>query len=476
MYNLLMENIILDTSHLKDLKGSFYDLAKTMPLKEPKIVSINEKFCYYLGFTNKQLNSKEFIEFLNGSYILDGSITHSNAYSGHQFSYFVPNLGDGRAIGLGKLTNNHLQLKGSGITKYSRDGDGRAVLRSSIREYLASIYMDALDIPTTQVVGIISSNTNIYRSYTPEKASIVLRASSSWIRFGSFEFAYMGKNKKENLKNLADFVIDESYPHLKELDNKYDELFFEIVDKTIDMIALWQSVGFMHGVMNTDNMSIEGLTIDYGPYAFMEQFDKEFICNLSDKEGRYSFENQPYIAQWNLSVLAKVLSPIANEELMNSYNDMFIGKFKKKYFSIMAKKLGLDNYSFNKDGNLIAKLFKATQEDKVDYTSFFHCLSADTLDLEGENINEWLKLYNTRLEDETVSKEDRLSSMRKINPKYILRNYMLQDAIDNAEQGDFTLVNDFLEIAQNPYGDFPKYEHYTKPKPNWEPLKCSCSS
>ncbi len=471
-----MKNIQLDTTHLNSLHNSFYDYTEASPLVNPRLVSINEKLALNIGLTQNQLNSKEFIDFINGSLTLDGSIPYANAYSGHQFGYFVPNLGDGRALNLGKLNNYHLQLKGSGLTKYSRDGDGRAVLRSSIREYLVSEFMSALKIPTTKAIALITSDTNVYRNYDNEKGAIVLRASTSWIRFGSFEFAYLGQNKEQNLRQLADFVIDESYPEIKYLDNKYEELYFAIVDKTIELMALWQSIGFMHGVMNTDNMSAAGLTIDYGPYAFMEEFNKEFICNLSDTEGRYSFENQPYIAQWNLSVLAKVLSPIANEELLNSYNDMFIGKFKKRYFSIMAKKLGLDNYSFDKDGNLIAKLFKAMQEDKVDYTSFFYCLSTDTLDLEGENINEWLKLYNTRLEDETVSKEDRFASMRKINPKYILRNYMIQDAIDKAEQGDYTLVNDFLKIAQNPFDDHPKYEHYIKPKPNWEPLKCSCSS
>ena len=471
-----MKDIQLNTAHLGKLDNSFYDFTTSIPLIKPNLVSINEEFALIIGLNKTQLNSKEFIEFINGSNILKGSIPYSYAYSGHQFGYFVPNLGDGRALNLGKLNKYHLQLKGSGVTKYSRDGDGRAVLRSSIREYLASEAMDGLGIPTTKAIAIISSNTIVYRNYDTEKGSIVLRASPSWIRFGSFEYGYMGKNKEENLKQLADFVIDESYPHLKGLDNRYDELYFEIVDKTIEMISLWQSVGFMHGVMNTDNMSVAGLTIDYGPYAFMEEFDKGFVCNLSDHEGRYSFENQPYIAQWNLSVLAKVLSTIANEELMNSYNDMFIGKFKKRYFELMASKLGLVNYNFDKDKNLIAKLFKAMKEDKVDYTSFFYCLSTNTLDLDGKNINKWLEKYEERCEEESVLKDERLTSMKKINPKFILRNYMLQDAITKAEQGDYTLVNDFLKIAQNPFDEHLKYEHYTKPKPNLEPLKCSCSS
>ena len=472
-----MKNLKLSTKHLDKLDENFYSYQESSPLIRPQIVSINEQLGVELGFSKQQLSSEKFTEFINGSFRVSGSKTYANAYSGHQFGYFVPNLGDGRALNLGKLDNKyHFQLKGSGVTPYSRDGDGRAVLRSSIREYLLSEAMYALGVPTTRALAIIDSSTKVYRSYDVESASIVLRLSPSWIRFGSFEFAYNGKNQKSNLEQLANFVIEESYPHLKNKEKKYEELFFQIADRTLDLMVLWQSIGFMHGVMNTDNMSVAGLTIDYGPYAMMEEFDKSFVCNLSDKEARYSFENQPFIAQWNLSVLAKVLSPIANEELMNSYNDMFIGKFKKRYFEIMASKLGLIDYNFDKDGNLIVKLFNALEEDSVDYTSFFYGLSTDTLDLKGNHINAWLELYNERLKQEITSKEDRLASMRKVNPKYILRNYMLQDAIDAAINDDFSLVNDFLKIAQNPYGDFDQYEHYTKPKPNWEAMKCSCSS
>ncbi|MEA3497695.1 MAG: YdiU family protein [Campylobacterota bacterium] len=471
-----MKNIKLSTKHLEKLDESLYSYQNSSPLIKPKLVSINKKLAKKLGFTNEQIDSKEFIEFINGSYIANGSNTYANAYGGHQFGYQVLSLGDGRALNLGKIGDQHIQLKGSGITPYSRDGDGRAVLRSSIREYLVSEAMYGLNIPTTRAMAIIDSSTRVYRNYDVETASIVLRTSSSWIRFGSFEFAYNSKNPKENLEKLADFVIDESYPHLKDIQNRYEELYFGIVDRTIELIVLWQSVGFMHGVMNTDNMSIAGLTIDYGPYAFMEEFDKGFICNLSDKEGRYSFENQPFIAQWNLYVLAKTFSPIANEEILESYNDQFIGRFKQSYFELMANKLGLVDYEYHKDNNLITKLFKAMEDDNVDYTSFFYGLSWNTLDLEGKNINAWLGEYHQRLQQESISQEERLDKMKKINPKYVLRNYMLQDAIDAAEKDDFTLVNDFLEIAQNPFGEHPEYEYYTKPKPEWEPLRCSCSS
>lgn len=472
-----MQHIQVDSSLLDKLHTKFYSLEEAKPLINPKIVSVNEPLSLELGFTKEDISSELFLDFINGKHLLNGSKPYANAYSGHQFGYFVPNLGDGRALNLGKLKNYYLQLKGSGTTPYSRHGDGRAVLRSSIREYLVSEAMYGLGIPTTRAVALITSDTKVMRDYEQEQGAIVLRAATTWKRFGSFEFAYLDKkDQKEKLTNLADLVIEESYPQFINSKNKYEEFYFAVVDKTVELLALWQSIGFMHGVMNTDNMSIEGLTIDYGPYAFMEEFDKGFICNLSDHEGRYSFENQPFIAQWNLSVLAKVLSPIADQKLLDNYNDTFIGKFKKRYFELMAKKIGLDSYDYEKDGQLLVRMFKAMSEDKIDFTSFFYDLSQGRDYFQGEHISSWIKEYQMRLKNETTSKEDRLQSMQKINPKYILRNSMIQDAIDQAEDGDYTLVNDFLKIAHNPFKQWKEYEHYTQPKKGWEALKCSCSS
>jgi uncharacterized protein YdiU (UPF0061 family) len=471
-----MKNIKLNCDILDKLDTTFYSKLSITPLHNPKIVSINTPLANQIGFDSNNINSESFLKFLNGEYLATNSTPYSKAYSGHQFGYFVPNLGDGRAINLGKINNNHLQLKGTGLTPYSRNGDGRAVLRSTIREYLLSEAMYGLKIPTTRAVAMITSDTKVLREYSSEQGAIVLRASTSWIRFGSFEYAYMGKNKKQNLQQLADFVIEESYPQLKNTTNKYEELYFAIVDKTIEMITLWQSVGFMHGVMNTDNMSIEGLTIDYGPYAMMEEFDKGFVCNVSDHEGRYSFENQPFIAQWNLTVLAKVLSPIADEKLLNSYCDSFIGRFKKRYFEIIKEKLGLYDTTID-DTSLILRLFSALHSERIDYTSFFWSLSkGDFSPFETHQLKAWLELYLKRLEKEEVSKEDRLAKMQKTNPKYILRNSMLQDAITKAEDGDFKLVNDFLKIAHNPYGEFKEYEKYTKPNKEFKAIRCSCSS
>ncbi len=477
-----MKNLKINTKYIKKLNKIFYSKVNGTPLLNPTLVSANKLLAKKMKISNDDLYSDDFIKLINTQITAIDTEPFSYAYSGHQFGHHVPNLGDGRALNIGKLNNYHLQLKGSGLTPYSRDGDGRAVLRSSIREYLMSEAMYGLGIPTSRALGIISSTTSVYRSYDVEKASIVLRTSSSWIRFGTFEFAYISKKKKENLEQLADFVIEENYSKLKNLDNKYDELYFSIVDKTIELLALWQSVGFMHGVLNTDNMSIDGLTIDYGPYAMMENFDRKSICNQSDYEGRYSFENQPFIAQWNLSVLAKVLSPIVNEDLMNSYNDMFIGKFKEKYFSIMVKKTGL-NKELKSDTKLIIELLSILEKGEIDYTPFFYYLSCDNRDeikklsTYQTDLEEWFSIYDKRLKKEEISKKDRLKKMRKINPKYVLKNYMLQEAIELAQNGDFTLVNDLLKIAQNPYDDHKKFERYAQKTPDdLSNLTCSCSS
>jgi len=472
-----MKNFKLTSDYLK-LPLYFYSKVNTSPLKNPLLISYNNELCKELELSKDDIDSNEFTNMINGSYLPKGGEFFANAYAGHQFGYFVPQLGDGRAINIGKINKYNLQLKGSGITPYSRNGDGRAVLRSSIREYLLSEAMYALGIPTTRAVAIINSDSTAYREGN-EPCSIVLRASYSWIRFGSFEYAYVSPNPKENLEALCDFVIDESYPSLKNGKNKYEKMYFEVVDKTIDLMVHWQSVGFMHGVMNTDNMSIDAQTIDYGPFAFMEEFRDDFICNRSDHEGRYSFSNQPFIAQWNLSVLASVLKPIASLDIMNDYNDLFIGKFKEKYYKKMSDKLGILNN--DKNTKVIFDMFLVLENCSIDYTVFFYYLSVENYDgiINMSNSKIQVKSFIKELK-EIIKKENlsnRLDNMLKINPKYVLKNYMLQEVIEAVQNGDYNLLNDMLKIAQNPFDEHKKYEKYSQATPkSMSTLICSCSS
>jgi uncharacterized protein YdiU (UPF0061 family) len=443
------------------LNKIFYSFEQPTPLNNPKLVSKNIALLDEIGL---DYDDNFLEELLNGKTLNDSNMLYAWAYSGHQFGEFVPNLGDGRALNIGKVGKYNLQTKGSGQTEYSRHGDGRAVLRSSIREYLISEAMYTLGIPTTRALALITSETLAFREYQNEPCAIVLRASSSWIRFGTFEFAKF-QYSKELIQELADYVIDESYPHLKDIEQKYEELYFTIVDKTIELLAKWQSVGFIHGVMNTDNMSIEGLSLDYGPFAFMETFEREFTSNRSDDEGRYSFENQPYIAQWNLLMLANVIGEISNKDVLQSYANQFIGKFKHRYYEILASKLGFSSSCDDKI-MLIRQMLNMLEWCEMDYTAFFYNLSKDDINaiLEmscDKSITlQWLEKYQASIKKESLNEKQRLENMQKVNPKYVLKNYMIDEAIELAENGDFSLVNGLLKIAQNPYDDHMMYEKY----------------
>ena len=290
----------------------FFDEVEPSPLLKPFLISASSDAAELLGVDESLLDDKKLIDIVNGSLKLEGSQTFSMCYAGHQFGHFVPRLGDGRAINLGKVNGQNLQLKGSGPTLYSRRGDGRAVLRSSIREYLMSEAMHGLGIATSRAVALIGSDTDVRREGL-EKGAIVLRISPTWVRFGTFEY-FNANHELGMIQELADYVLEESFPHLLGEEGCYLKMYAEIVHNTAKTIAGWQSVGFNHGVMNTDNMSIDGRTIDYGPFAFLDDYDSSYICNHTDKDGRYSFKNQPSVARWNLQRLAIAISPIVNNE------------------------------------------------------------------------------------------------------------------------------------------------------------------
>jgi len=475
-------NEIKLTNPYLDLPAECHDRVKPSPLSEPFLIHTNASVAEMIGLDKGELETDAFVDFANGAYAPEGSDTFAMCYAGHQFGFFVERLGDGRAINIGTLNGYHLQLKGAGQTKYSRSGDGRAVLRSSIREYLMSEAMHGLGIETTRALTLIGSNHSVFRQEW-EKGAIVLRVSPSWVRFGTFEYFAHKKQYKE-LKALADYAIAESYPHLIEEENKYYYMFLEVVGKTARLMAEWQAVGFNHGVMNTDNMSIHGLTIDYGPYAFLDDYDFGFICNHTDQYGRYSFGSQPNVAEWNLRALMVALAPLVKMEEMQKVMGHYGKFYTEHYLSLMTKKLGLDEKS-DDDLSLIKHLLGVLQGLSIDYTLFFRTLSHYSGDrkallkigLYHTPMNDWLDDYDKRLEKNASGTEEQQAEMLKTNPKYVLKNYMLQEAIDEAEKGNYGLVDDLFQIAQNPYAEHETLERWAGATPDeLKNRKLSCSS
>lgn len=471
----------LESDYLS-LDPLFYDKVPPTPLRSPYLISVNPEAAELIGLDSEELDEALLVQWLNGEYFPDGSEPFAMCYAGHQFGHFVPRLGDGRAVNLGSTGGWNLQLKGAGTTLYSRMGDGRAVVRSSIREYLMSEAMHALGIPTTRALAIIGSQERVVRERL-ERGAVVMRMSPSWVRFGTFEYFYYS-GEHEKLETLADYVIKESYPHLAGREDAYFQLFAEVVERTAGLLAQWQAVGFNHGVMNTDNMSIAGLTIDYGPYAFLDDYHFDYVCNHTDIHGRYSYGNQPPVAYWNLSMLMRALSPIVSIERMQESLRHYGDLFNSAYTGLMGKKLGLEKEEED-DSALLRWLLRLMQQQEIDYTLFFRSLSryngdkTEMLALSTlqEPLSEWLDAYGERLKKEKGTAEERHERMLRTNPKYVLKNYMLQEAIDKAEAHDFSGVDALLRLAQNPFDEHPDLHRYALATPSPDKnLKLSCSS
>lgn len=475
-------NEITLTNPYLNLDKKCYDKVAPAPLFNPHLIHVNKDVAKILNIDEEELKTEAFVQMLNGEYKPQGSEPFAMCYAGHQFGHFVPRLGDGRAINIGTIDKYHLQLKGAGMTEYSRNGDGRAVLRSSIREYLMSEAMQGLKIPSTLCLGLIGSEHDVRRERI-EKGAIVCRVSTSWVRFGTFEY-YASQGMFKELEALADYVIEENFPHLKGQNDIYTMLFNEVMVITARLMAQWMSVGFNHGVMNTDNMSIAGLTIDYGPYAFLDDFRHENVCNHTDVEGRYSYTNQPQVAKWNLQMLMKALSPLASMDKMEKILSIYDKVYTRYTHYYMCKKLGLEG-TVDEDPELIDDMYDMLEKLHVDYTLFMRTLShyehkGDrtallTTGMYHEPMNDWLDRYDERIQyiDKTVRKKQMLSN----NPKYVLKNYMLQEAIDAASSGDFSLVDDLFKIAQNPFEEYPEYEKWAGATPKeFMNKKLSCSS
>jgi len=477
-----IENLRVQTPYLS-LDKEFYDIKNPEPLDEPYLISFSSGAAKQIGLDEKSADDPLLVSLLNGTFTPQGAKHFSMCYAGHQFGHYNPWLGDGRASNIGTVNGWSLQLKGSGETLYSRSADGRAALRSSLREYLMSEAMFHLGIATTRALAIIGSKTKIIRNRM-ENAATVLRMSTSWVRFGTFEYFYYSK-EHDKIQELLEYVIVESYPHLEGDDDRFFKMFCEVVERTALLIAQWQAVGFNHGVMNTDNMSIAGLTIDYGPFAMMDDFNYGYICNCSDTVGRYSYAEQPNIAYWNLTMLAKALSPIIPKEKMEQKLEEYgASLYPNTYIKVMREKIGLQEV-LGSDAEFIEELLVALHDAYVDYTLFFRTLShydgnreaLYDIAMNPVAVDNWLKLYDERLKHEETSYAQREEKMLQVNPKYVLKNHMLQEAIELAEKGEFRRVEELLYIAEHPYEELPEFEHFAGDTPEeYKNIGLSCSS
>lgn len=475
------------------LPADFHTRLQPTPLPAPYLVAKSDATARLLGLDPQAMQSEAFIEAFTGNRVLPGSTPLAAVYSGHQFGIWAGQLGDGRAILLGDVPARdggrlELQLKGAGRTPYSRGADGRAVLRSSIREFLCSEAMAALGIPTTRALCVTGSDQLVMREM-PETSAVATRVSPSFVRFGSFEHWYYNQ-RHEQLKILADYVLATSYPDLQDTERPYHALLREVTRRSAELVAQWQSVGFMHGVMNTDNMSILGLTLDYGPFGFMEAFDAGHICNHSDAQGRYAYHMQPQITNWNCHALGQAMLPLFadGEDEVRDALSIFKSAYTEKLDALLHAKLGLRTVEEG-DGRLMDEMFAMLQTNHADFTLFFRRLNAlqvsdpktdeplRDLFLDRPSFDAWAQKYRARLSMENSVDAERRARMDGVNPKYVLRNWLAQVAIEKAQQKDFSEIARLLAVLEKPFDEQPENEHYAALPPDWAAhLEVSCSS
>lgn len=494
---------ILTNNPRQVLEASYSYVRPEMPLN-PKLIHLSDDMIKDLGLENDKMS---LLSILSGEKIIKDSQPYAMCYGGHQFGNWAGQLGDGRAINLGEIKglsqNWALQLKGAGPTPYSRSADGLAVLRSSIREYLCSEAMFHLNVPTTRALSLALSGKKVLRDVlyngnpAYESGAIVCRVAESFVRFGSFEiFAARGDHK--NLKKITDYVISEFYPEIKN-NNKigYLDFFQAVCERTKEMILAWQKVGFVHGVMNTDNMSILGLTIDYGPYGWLENYDEGWTPNTTDAQyKRYRFGNQSSVALWNLTQLANALYPLIEDaEALTDILKDFKDTYQPAHLAMQLEKIGV--YKIGElDEKLIKQLLKNLYASEIDMTMFYRELSTFDINkplkfieiiksvsyasdsmFEKEQIHWelWLYDYASRLKKESLNAEDRMVRMNAFNPKYVLRNYMAQLAIDAAEKEDYSVLEELFNLLKNPFDEQPKMEKWYAKRPDWAKERVGCS-
>ena len=460
------------------LGEQFIERRRPTPIHAPYLVAFNPDVAALLEPNGGLRPDAAVLDVMAGNAVPAGADPWAAVYAGHQFGVFVRQLGDGRAITLGEVDDGaggrwEWQLKGAGTTAFSRFGDGRAVLRSTIREYLCSEAMHHLGIPTTRALGIAGSDDPVYRE-VPETAAVLSRIAPSHVRFGTFEyFHYRGAD--DDVRILADATIARFFGEIDATaETKYADFLRAVAVRTARLVAKWQAVGFEHGVMNTDNMSILGLTLDYGPFGFMERYDPGWICNHSDEAGRYAFDRQPGVALWNCHALAAALAALVPREEAEAALGAFEPAYRAAYLGAMHAKLGLSEERPD-DVDLILTLLDALARDGADYTTFFRRLSDDPP--AGDALGPWLARYRERVAAEGIPAPERRAGMLRSNPAYVLRNHLAQAAIERAQAGDFGEVARLADALRAPYDERPEYERYAEQAPVGTPtVEVSCSS
>nr|WP_165856527.1 YdiU family protein [Marinobacter sp. JSM 1782161] len=470
------------------LPEHFYTRLQPTPLQEPKLVCFNDELAASMGLDPAQ--KQDWVAVGAGQKLFEGMDPLAMKYTGHQFGVYNPDLGDGRGLLMWETTGPDgrrwdWHLKGAGTTPYSRFGDGRAVLRSTLREYLCSEAMHHLGIPTTRALFMVSAKDPVMRE-SIETAATLMRVAQSHIRFGHFEYTAYHQGP-DDTRVLLDHTIRLHFPELEALPEpeRYRRWLEEVVTRTARLVAQWQAVGFCHGVMNSDNMSIIGDTFDYGPYAFLDDFDAGFICNHTDQGGRYAYNRQPQIGFINCQYLAQSLVHVMEADELRKALRCYETTYNSTFESLMKGKLGLETEDEG-DMSLIMDLFSLMHEQRVDYTRFFRGLStrhsrgdAPVRDLfvDRSLADDWLARYEARLQQETAAGSQREKAMCAVNPKYILRNYLAQEAIQDAQTGDYETTHRLLEVLKRPFDEQPENEAYAALPPDWgKHLEISCSS
>ena len=492
--------------------GACFSRVRPALVASPQLVAYSAEVATDLGLSAEACLSPEFAEVFAGNRLLPGMDPHASCYGGHQFGHWAGQLGDGRAINLGETVNHvgerrMLQLKGAGPTPYSRSADGLAVLRSSLREFLCSEAMHHLGVPTTRSLSLVLSGEQVVRDMLydghprPEPGAIVCRVAPSFLRFGNFElFAY--RDDKENLRRLLDFAMANHFPQLGPPSKEtYAAFLAEVGRLTAEMVVHWARTGFVHGVMNTDNMSILGLTIDYGPYGWLDDFDLDWTPNTTDAaRRRYRYGQQGRIALWNLTRLAEAIYPLVGEveplqDALRGYSDAYDSGWR----AMMANKIGLTALQGDGDVALVDRLLQLLSAAETDMTRFFRQLAEvpsegaatwDTADAlfsdtfylpeqvsadHREALVAWLNEYQGALRQQGIDDAARRDQMNAVNPKYVLRNYLAQLAIDDAERGDFAKVNELLDLLRRPYDEQPAHQAYAALRPDWARNRVGCS-